>query len=148
MGIKPLPSLEEAFNMVKNEESRKALLQLTPRALPSADALAMVIRGNLENESRGKKFLRCDHCNKNGHTRDTCWKIHGKPAHSRHRTKGDSKGMTVSNMQDGEFLNQEEVSILRKILDKYTQDKTSDKTTPQVTLAHAGLSLGEGDWQS
>ena len=27
--------------------------------------------------SKGK--ISCDHCNKQWHTRDTCWKLHGKP---------------------------------------------------------------------
>ena len=26
-----------------------------------------------------KPRVWCDHCNKPRHTRDTCWKIHGKP---------------------------------------------------------------------
>src|ERR1044072_6853114 len=37
----------------------------------------------LKSSTNHKNFsnLWCDHCNKPHHTQETCWKIHGKPAH-------------------------------------------------------------------
>ena len=47
---------------------------------------ALVSRGpDLEGERRKKPW--CDHCKKPWHTRETCWKIHGKP-HSKKRHDG------------------------------------------------------------
>lgn len=37
----------------------------------------------LKSSTNHKNFsnLWCDHCNKPRHTRETCWKIHGRPSH-------------------------------------------------------------------
>ncbi|XP_028791520.1 uncharacterized protein LOC114747369 [Neltuma alba] len=101
MSIKPLPSLEDAFNMIKNEESRKALVQNPSLVSPSTitEGSAMVTRSNQGGDTRGKKSLRCDHCNKNGHTRDTCWKIHGKPANWKPRPKGEGFSLGQADWQ-------------------------------------------------
>lgn len=74
MGIKPIPSLEDAFNTIRYEESHKELVQnssSTP-SIPlssSLKALAKVAHENQGSKRKGKKHLKCDHCNKNGHTR-------------------------------------------------------------------------------
>lgn len=48
------------------------------------------------NDNRSRKGGPCsDHCQKPGHTKDTCWKIHGKPAYrkpSRPQPERDSGG--------------------------------------------------------
>ena len=35
---------------------------------------------NNQRRSDDKPRVWCDHCNKPRHTRETCWKLHGKPA--------------------------------------------------------------------
>ena len=44
-------------------------------------ALAVGTNGGRTTPKRSdeKPHVWCDHCNKPRHTRDTCWKIHGKP---------------------------------------------------------------------
>ena len=84
--------LEERFSYVSNEEDRKAVLRRTI----SADFLALKIEFKNFNTSDGGQFINSnkkgetdsqwsDYCNKLGHTRQTCWKLNGKPSN---RTKG------------------------------------------------------------
>ena len=42
----------------------------------------------------------CDHCNKPYHTRDTCWKLHGKPANWKPRNQ--RKGVQFVYMVESE----------------------------------------------
>ena len=52
-------------------------------SVTNPESLALVVRGNPynNNDNRPKKGRPwCDHCRRSGHTKDTCWKIHGKPA--------------------------------------------------------------------
>lgn len=65
ISMKPLPSLEESFNMIKWEESRKVL---TNSSLSSAssntsrESSALAARGNQGN-AKGKKSNKwCDRC--------------------------------------------------------------------------------------
>ena len=141
MGIKPLPTLEDAFNIIRNEESRKALMQNLITA-PVMESSAMVVHNNAGAETKGKKFLKCDHCNKTGHTRDHCWKLHGRPANMKQKSKGESKGFTVNQSSDtSDALKHDEIAVLRRILDKYSSEQPSEQSTPSVTLAHAGMTL-------
>ena len=74
MSIKPLPSVKEAFSEVRHEESRKKVM-MGASPLPSTqESSALTARG----QQKGRPW--CDHCRKPGHFRDTCWKLHGKPA--------------------------------------------------------------------
>ncbi|XP_024030846.1 uncharacterized protein LOC112094389 [Morus notabilis] len=88
MGTKPLLSLREGFFEVRREESRKKVMmggQHSSPTLEGSAGSALAARGlrpQNQHDSRQQRKGRawCDHCAKPGHTKDTCWKIHGKPA--------------------------------------------------------------------
>lgn len=114
MSMKSIPILEDAFNIIKNEESRSDLVKNRPPtySIPTVKSSAMLARNNQGRDSKVKKFLKCDHCNKNGHTRDTSWKIHGRPDHLKQRPKGDGKAYMIGELsQNNEVSIQEELSI-------------------------------------
>lgn len=151
MGMKPLPSLEDTFNMIKYEERGKVLVQFpssTSSTLLSIETSAMVARGHQRGDHKGKKSLQCNHYNKKGHTQKTCWQFHGKPSHlksnpkgdNKGEHKGDSKGFTTNPTYD-HILNIEEIAMMRCILEKYSLDETSEKPIPSVTLAQASKTL-------
>nr|XP_016452871.1 PREDICTED: uncharacterized protein LOC107777375 [Nicotiana tabacum] len=83
LGKNPLPSIRETLSEIRREESRgkvmlKPYLNLELKPVVDASALATV-----KNEDDKKKRPWCDHCKKYWHTRETCWKIHGKPPNTK-----------------------------------------------------------------
>ncbi|KAL6312307.1 hypothetical protein AAG906_004897 [Vitis piasezkii] len=77
--IKPLPQIEETFAEVRREECRQCVM-LGGSTILTIETSALATRGSDNHaKSRGNKKW-CDHCQKPNHTKDTCWKLHGKPA--------------------------------------------------------------------
>ena len=83
LGTKPLPNIREAFSKVCKEESRKKVMMGSQTTSTVTESSALAAHGTQYQPSdnrqrKGRPW--CDHCRKPGHTRETCWKIHGKPA--------------------------------------------------------------------
>ena len=80
MGVKPLPSVREAFSEVHREKSRKNLMMGSHQQPNMAESSALKTQvthfDNRQKIKGGRPW--CDHCRKSGHSRETCWKIHGK----------------------------------------------------------------------
>ncbi|KAK3031786.1 hypothetical protein RJ639_036938, partial [Escallonia herrerae] len=89
-GLRPLPSIDEAFAEVRREASRRRVMlggrkeAVTSGEMPM-EAVALATKntssidkssGDHRNNQRGGRPW-CSHCNKPGHSRDTCWDIHG-----------------------------------------------------------------------
>ncbi|RVX21382.1 hypothetical protein CK203_001939 [Vitis vinifera] len=91
-----LPSIREVFSEVRREESKRRVM-LDHSVGPEGSALltygphgphgpyAIAGRGPSVAKSSGpsprqSKRTYCEHCKKLGHTKDTCWALHGKPA--------------------------------------------------------------------
>lgn len=85
MGVKPFPSLRESFSEVHREESRRKIM-LGPQEefveQQIAERSVLAARGASNNHDYRQRGRRpwCEHCKKPGHLKETCWKIHGKPA--------------------------------------------------------------------
>ena len=92
----PIPSLREVFNSIKREESRIGFMMsglkstttetsaLSTANQPTAGnknigANSVYVAGKNEGKKDDKDSIWCDHCQKPRHTRDSCWKIHGRP---------------------------------------------------------------------
>ncbi|RVW95017.1 Retrovirus-related Pol polyprotein from transposon TNT 1-94 [Vitis vinifera] len=94
MGVKPLPSLREAFSEVRREESRKNLMMGSHQQLNMAESSALKTQfapfDNRQKIEGGRPW--CDHCRKPGHSRETCWKIHGKPVDWKPRQPLEKEG--------------------------------------------------------
>ncbi|XP_075515435.1 uncharacterized protein LOC142550082 [Primulina tabacum] len=85
LGRRPLPSIREVFSEISQEESRKKVMNNQviheTNGGSANDTSALVSRGNDPGYNLDKKKKPwCDHCKKAWHTRETCWKLHGKPA--------------------------------------------------------------------
>ncbi|KAF7825279.1 uncharacterized protein G2W53_016443 [Senna tora] len=80
-----LPSVNKAFSMVLRDETQRQINMSNSNGVDGGSALlARSYQG--KNEPGGfkkkevsKKDKYCDHCKVNGHTKDTCFKIHGYP---------------------------------------------------------------------
>lgn len=77
LGSKPLPSIDEIFAEVRREEHRKTIM-LCSTPSGSSDASALVAMHPADRKKRAHTW--CDFCNKPYHTREKCWKLHGKPS--------------------------------------------------------------------
>ena len=50
-----------------------------------------ISQGKIPTTTKGKPQKEkqwCDHCNRPYHTRETCWKIHGRPGNWKPRNQG------------------------------------------------------------
>ena len=85
IGTKPLPSLQEGFSEVHREERRKKFMMGGQHSSPTLEGSTFAACGSHPQNQQDTLQQRkgrpwCDHCSKPGHTKDTCWKIHDKPA--------------------------------------------------------------------
>ena len=94
IGIRPLPQIEEVFAEVRREESRRKIMLGDPRSPIQSEVSALVSRSyqrnqkpdfSVESKRSGKGNLWCDYCKKTNHTKETCWKLNGKPPNQYHR---------------------------------------------------------------
>ena len=72
-----------------------------------------------------------------GHTKDECWKLHGKPPHVKSKSQQEGRSNFTETEQNDDQLSKEEMQLLRKILEK--QNKS--QTTPNVNLVQSGNSI-------
>ncbi|KAL6322028.1 hypothetical protein AAG906_003171 [Vitis piasezkii] len=152
MGVKPLPSLREAFSEVRREESRKNLMMGSHQQLNMAESSALKTQfapfDNRQKIKGGRPW--CDHCRKPGHSRETCWKIHGKPVDWKPRQPLEKEGRGNHVATDEQLLqpeaspfNKEQMEMLQKLLSPLlsVQSQTGSSSNQVIssgTLAHKG----------
>jgi hypothetical protein len=102
-GEEPLPSVQEVFFYIQNDESHRSTMlhpsSQTQSALvgtsqrTSRDNFRIRDSGRIANApSNDRDKLFCDHYNRSRHTRETCWRLHGSPTRGRGgRTGGGTK---------------------------------------------------------
>ncbi|RVX02120.1 hypothetical protein CK203_025356 [Vitis vinifera] len=94
-------------------------------SVTNLESLALAVKGNPSNNNdhRPKKGRPwCDHCRHPGHTKDTCWKIHGKPADwkpSRFANDKEGRGNLVSMDEkpspEPTPFSKEQIEVLQKL---------------------------------
>ncbi|XP_073109496.1 uncharacterized protein [Elaeis guineensis] len=101
------PLLNKAYALLIRGEKQKEVAAVRT-SQPEAAALAvkpMIERANKEigSKERNKKYFRCDHCKKTGHTRDRCFELIGYPSgwQSKDRVKGRGNGAETGSQHQG-----------------------------------------------
>lgn len=115
LGTKPLPKIREAFSEIRREESRRKVMLEKSSAVLSIEGSAMAARGD-QRSFQKKTRPWCDHCKKPGHTKETCWIIHGKPSELKWTKNRDSKGNTAEVNSHSSPFNKEQMEALQKML--------------------------------
>ena len=75
----------EVFSCLRDEEDRKNVMTgptIHDSSALKTDKEVVIVAATAVGRKggpRNKDSLWCDYCNKARHTRETCWKIHGKP---------------------------------------------------------------------
>ncbi|RVW17830.1 Retrovirus-related Pol polyprotein from transposon TNT 1-94 [Vitis vinifera] len=136
MGIKPLPSLREAFSEVRREESRKKVMMGSKeQPAPTLDASALAAQSF--NSSGGDRQKRdrpwCDYCKKLGHYKEACWKLHGKPADWKPKPRSDRDGRahvaanskSSTSVPEPSPFNKEQMEMLQKLLSQVGSGSTT-----------------------
>nr|KYP41064.1 Retrovirus-related Pol polyprotein from transposon TNT 1-94 [Cajanus cajan] len=145
LGKEKVPGLNEVVAIIRSEESRRGLMLETSTTESSAmiaEGGTIMVANQRKNwvPSMEKKHeeVWCTHCNKPRHTREKCWKLHGKPpsrewglkdgkTSSREwgpkggpPKKGGQGQAYIANGQGEESvqLNHEEIERVRSILSK------------------------------
>ncbi|KAI0498121.1 hypothetical protein KFK09_021362 [Dendrobium nobile] len=128
LGKEETPSLNESISLICTEESRRGVM-LEPKVIESS---AMVMnkesswkeKGKDSSKFKDKDSLWCNYCKKSRHTKETCWKIHGKPPSKEWNKKGETRSTphannTTSKLEAqsslGEF-NKEDINKLKRLL--------------------------------
>jgi len=76
LGQKPTPTLMEVCSEVRLEEDRSSAMNVMATSVIDSVVFSAKSFGDKQNE---KPPPICEHCKKPWHTRDQCWKLHGRP---------------------------------------------------------------------
>ncbi|PSR88367.1 Calcineurin B-like protein [Actinidia chinensis var. chinensis] len=103
-----------------------------------------------EVDNDGHKKLWCEHCKKPWHTKETCWKLHGKPANWKPKSKRDGCAYqaTIEETQEPS-TNSDAVPFTKEQLEHLYKLFQSPKLslTLSCSLVQKGIDHGEDDWQ-
>ncbi|GMP99871.1 hypothetical protein CsSME_00047186 [Camellia sinensis var. sinensis] len=140
IGRPPLPSIGEVFAEVRREESRRSVMLKKKGTGESIEISALISdaaankAANYQRRFDDKPRVWCDFCNKPRHTRETCWKIHGKPVNWKSSKQGEkNRGFPTANEADSGPFNKEQIDQLLKLI-----KSNSSSGTPSVLLAQTG----------
>jgi hypothetical protein len=109
IGRQPFPSIGDVFSEVRREESRRNVMlgkkgpgvAVESSTLVAADANSSKAI-TYQRRTDDKPRVWCDYCNKPHHTRETCWKIHGKPTNWKSSKPGDRSGQAFLTANEAE----------------------------------------------
>jgi hypothetical protein len=115
---------------------------------------ALATRGypNSNHDSRQKRGRPwCDHCNKLGHVKETCWKIHGKPAdwkpsrltndkdrRAKNVTSDDNRDKNTNLLPKTSPFTKEQLDILQKLFNQSSLSQSSTPASGSWLLAQKG----------
>ncbi|XP_031097738.1 uncharacterized protein LOC116001918 [Ipomoea triloba] len=124
-----------------NETAARLLrVASAPPVEPIGDSSVLVSRtvekelsGHTSNNGGRRGVRRCEYCNKVGHTKDRCWKLHGKPSRS------------VNMVQTTGSETQAHSSSTPNDYEEYLRFKASREATT-TSSSNTGSQYGEGDW--
>ncbi|KAL0550201.1 hypothetical protein IC582_014705 [Cucumis melo] len=91
LGQRPLPSLMEVCFEVRLEEDRTNVMGVL--TTPTIDSAAFSARSSNHDSDKnnGKSIPVCEHCKKQWHTKDQCWKLHGRPPGGKKRSSNEKQ---------------------------------------------------------
>ncbi len=78
LGKDHLSTLRRTYSYVQQEESRRSAM-IHSMSVDKAGLAANFSREQ-SHGSLDKDQLHCDYCGKNRHTKEHCWKLHGRPS--------------------------------------------------------------------
>ncbi|KAI5410582.1 hypothetical protein KIW84_055916 [Lathyrus oleraceus] len=112
-------------------------------ASPSIEGSTMATRG--DHRSFQKKTRPwCDHYKKPGHTKETCWIIHGKPSELKWTKNWDKRGNTTEVNSHSSPFSKEQIEALQKMI----QQIIGTATVAQKGIVLHALNISKGKQNS
>ncbi|CAH9105640.1 unnamed protein product [Cuscuta epithymum] len=149
LGRKPLPTVRTVFSELRQEEARKRVMYDHAPSILENDNMALVSK-RFNGAGDKKTPFSCDFCGKLWHTKDKCYKLHGKPSST--KKKGDGRAIAAMAETSEEKtaspeplpFTQEQLQHLYKLFNspQFTLNSSSSPAPAQK-----GPELGEDDWQ-
>lgn len=145
LGRKPLPSIREVFSQIRREGSRrKIMLRSNESSLNLEPGSSTLVSRNGDSDIDGRKKPWCENCRKPWHIKETCWKLHGKPANWKPKSKRDGRAYQAKEEEmDESSTNSNTVSFSKEQLKHLYKLFQSPKLslTPSGSLTQKGNSL-------
>ncbi|KAF7835972.1 uncharacterized protein G2W53_010831 [Senna tora] len=141
LNLDPLPSANKAFHMVLTDEAQREIHLTYSNGVEGSNALlAKTNQGKSDPNAYGKrkdqakKDKFCEHCNTNGHTKETCFKLHGYLEWFKElREKRAGKKPTTALVKEGSNTNSD-ATVTQDSDSSGKNDLTSDQKSRE-TLA-------------
>ncbi|KAK8328008.1 hypothetical protein V6Z12_A11G221900 [Gossypium hirsutum] len=129
LGRSPLPTIGEAFAEVRREEKRRLVMMgdskepkpMTPISNRPTETSALISKGPQPQKQRagndsGSTRPWCSHCNRVGHTKEKCFKLHGYPEKKQKDNKTAMLSFTTADDVLDVRLTKTQLETLHKIL--------------------------------
>ncbi|GMI75189.1 hypothetical protein HRI_001188200 [Hibiscus trionum] len=163
LGRTPLPTIGEAFAEVRREENRHRVMMgdfKEPKFWTSSghrptESSALVSRGpqsqknrvgNDSGQSRSGDRVWCSYCNRTGHTKEKCFKLHGYPG----TTKIQKENKALLSLCNSSTATPAPAEVVQDVRLTKSQLETLHKLLgapiSHCSLAIQGTEIGEDDW--
>ncbi|KAG8368821.1 hypothetical protein BUALT_Bualt15G0086600 [Buddleja alternifolia] len=152
IGKNPLPPIGEVFAEVRREETRRNVM-LGKKASNTIGAIegsalaipeAQVSRKMPQNQRGGdRNNLRSDYCGKPRHTRENCFKLHGRPPNNGKENRYGEQSIPVANEAESSPFSKEQLDHLLKLLKSY-----SSPTVPVGSVAQSVQEMTVGNMEN
>ncbi|OIT37996.1 hypothetical protein A4A49_27235 [Nicotiana attenuata] len=133
--------LDDVVSVCAEEENRRGVILYSA---PMEKSGLTVSQEQPKTFTFDKDHMHCEYCGKPRHTRETCWKLHGRPTRGRGGKRvGPSRGQAniAKNMEtsketaSGEALSLDEVQHLRRLLNKLDSSNVATSNYVQSGIA-------------
>ncbi|CAL2239954.1 unnamed protein product [Prunus armeniaca] len=142
--MKPLPMVRKAYSLITQEEKQRDLG--SSQAITEPEAMA--VRNNLRSNSSGRQPLHYSHCDRDHHTVDKCYKLHGYPPGHRLHKSGKGKGKVSSGSANNVASNGPSLQEIHTAMPSLSEDQCkkihammSDNTNPSHVAPQANTAL-------
>ena len=108
--MNPLANVTQAYSSIIQEEKQRHLgttrdtIEASVMVVQKKEPTALVVCRKQSPHSRfnsfNRKSLHCSHCDRDHHTKETCWKLHNyHPEHPRHGVTQNAYSKSNGNSQ-------------------------------------------------